>query len=136
MVKLKRAGRYKLIETKNQIKILYLDRKVYAWINAKDIGEILFSSRNPHKTDCILAAGAYRLYEAIDEPGLSDHQHLELEVGRGRWQGYLLLSGLPNGHKKRGRIIPTHELAGSRYTARSAGPEMAKTGLRRAVKTG
>jgi hypothetical protein len=35
--------------------------------------------------------------------------HLELEVGEGYWQGYLLLSGLPNDDHKRARIIPTTE---------------------------
>lgn len=110
MVKLQQAGRYRLIETKNQIKILYLDDETYAWINAKNIGEILVSSHNPHKTDCVLSMGNYWIYDVVDEPDLSDHIHLELAVGNGRRQGYILLSGLPGPDNQRVRVIPTHEL--------------------------
>jgi hypothetical protein len=45
-----------------------------------------------------------------DEPKLSDNQHIELEVGLDAWQGYLLLTGLPDDDKKRTRIVPTGEL--------------------------
>jgi hypothetical protein len=110
MTKLLKSGRYKLIETKHQIKILNLGRSVYAWVNAMGIGEMLVVSHNPHKTDCILALGRFRLYDVKDEEDLSDHLHLELEVGPNVWQGYLLLTDLPHGHKKRSRIIPTREI--------------------------
>jgi len=105
-----RSGFYKLVETKSNTKVLYLDNDVYAWVEPKTIGEILVTTHNIHKTDCVLAIGHYRLYKVDDEPKLSDQVHLELEVGRGSWQGYLLLSGLPNDVKKRVRIIPTHEV--------------------------
>lgn len=110
MITLLRNGYYKLAETKRQIKILYLDDKVYAWVETSPIGEILVASYRSHKTDCILATGRFRLYDVADEPALSDQLHLELETGRDTWQGYLLLSGLPGAHKKRGRIIPTSEI--------------------------
>lgn len=108
MINLIRSGFYRLAETKHQTKILYLDEDVYAWIEPK-IGEILVITHKPHKTDCVLSTGRYRLYEVANEPALSDQAHLELEVGPNSWQGYLLLSGLPANEKKRGRIIPTHE---------------------------
>ncbi len=110
MIRTIRSGFYKLVETKNNTKILYLDNDAFAWVEPKIIGEILVITHNIHKTDCILAIGHYHLHEVIDEPNLSDQVHLELEVGRGSWQGYLLLTGLPNDSKKRGRIIPTHEI--------------------------
>lgn len=113
MIRLLKSGQYKLIETKHQTKILYLDRKVYAWINIAHIGEVLIVSRKPHKTDCILSIGQYRLYDVQDEPHLADHIHLELEVGENEWQGYLLLTGLPDSRKTRGRIIPTYETVAS-----------------------
>lgn len=109
MITLERQGLYKLIETKKNTKILYLDNSIFAWIEPKNIGEILVISHKIHKTDCILSMGHYRVYDVTDEPFLSDQQHLELEVGRDVWQGYLLLSGLPDRHNKRGRIIPTNE---------------------------
>lgn len=111
MIKLILQGTYTLIETKRQIKILTLDgKKTFAWVNALEIGEILVSSHRKHKVDHILAIGKFRLYEVKDEPKLTDLMHLELLVGDGIWQGYLLPTGLPNEEKKRNRIIPTNEL--------------------------
>jgi hypothetical protein len=110
MITLHRSGRYKLIETKANNKVLYLDNDVYAWVEPVSIGEILVYSHKVHKTDCILSIGTYKLYTVVDEPNLSDHVHLELDVGEEHWQGYLLLSGLPDDHHKRGRIIPTNEV--------------------------
>lgn len=112
MIKLVDDGSYTLIETHKHIKILNLgEKKVYAWINAAGIGEILVASHNPHKTDHILAIGKYRMYEVKDEPKLTDLTHLELLVGNGVWQGYLLTKGLPNVNtRNRVRIIPTLEI--------------------------
>ncbi|HRJ06076.1 MAG TPA: hypothetical protein PK096_00710 [Candidatus Saccharibacteria bacterium] len=110
MIKLVRSGTHTLFETKHHIKILALDNDQYAWVEPPQIGEILVTSRSNHKTDCVLSIGDYRLYKVVDEPHLSDHIHLELEVGRGQWQGYLLLTGLPSRSKNRVRIIPTTEV--------------------------
>lgn len=112
MVKLLEDGSYTLVETHKHIKILSLGKeKIFAWINASGIGEILVASHNPHKTDHILAIGKYRMYEVKDEPKLTDLVHLELLVGDGIWQGYLLTKGLPGiDDKKRVRIIPTKEV--------------------------
>lgn len=111
MVKLIREGTYQLIETKGQTKILTLDKKdKFAWVNAKDIGEILVTIHKAHDTDCVLSIGTYRIYEVKNEPKLADLTHLELSVGDGKWQGYLLLTGLPSDKKKRNRIIPTTEV--------------------------
>lgn len=111
MLKVLKEGLYHLIETKNQTKILLLDnKKMFAWIWAKDIGEILVTSHKKHKIDHILAAGRYRLYEVKNEAKLADLEHLELYVGNNIWQGYLLPTGLPNEEKRRNRIIPTKEI--------------------------
>lgn len=110
MIKLLRSGHYKLIETKRNTKILYLDNETYAWVEPATIGEILVISHNQHKTDCVLSDGDYHIYQVEDEPRLADHMHLELATGRDTWQGYLLLSGLPTDDKTRTRIIPTMEL--------------------------
>lgn len=110
MIKIIQQGNYTLIETRRHIKIFRLDRDVFAWITAKGIGEILVSSHNPHVTDHVLANGTYRMYEVLDEPRLTDLTHLELFVGNGKWQGYLLPTGLPTGKKSRSRIIPTKEI--------------------------
>lgn len=110
MIKLLKQGRYKLIETRGQTKILTLDTETFAWVNAEGIGEILVTSNKDHVTDSILAIGKYRLYTIKDEARLTDLEHLELFVGDGKWQGYLLTTGLPNETNHRKRIIPTHEV--------------------------
>lgn len=109
MITLIKHGTYKLIETKHNTKVLYLDNEVFAWIEPSNIGEILVTTHKIHRTDCILGLGHYRVYDVMDEPNFTDQIHLELEAGKNVWQGYLLLSGLPDAHKKRGRIIPTME---------------------------
>lgn len=110
MITLLKKGTYRLIETKSQVKILYLDKRSYAWVMAEDIGEILVTSHRPHQIDHVLALGRYRLYDVEGEDKLSDQMHLELLVGDGHWQGYLLPTGLPTSQKTRSRIIPTAEL--------------------------
>ncbi|OGH20754.1 MAG: hypothetical protein A3D74_05515 [Candidatus Levybacteria bacterium RIFCSPHIGHO2_02_FULL_37_13] len=111
MIKLLEDGNYTLIETHKHIKILNLGKgKVFVWINAAGIGEILVASHKPHKTDHILAVGRYRLYQVKDEAKLTDLIHLELLVGEGIWQGYLLTKGLPQANTSRVRIIPTLEI--------------------------
>ena len=111
MIKLVQEGQYELIETKEQTKILTLDgKRVFAWVEAMGIGEILVTSHNPHKVNHFLSVGNYRLYEVKDEPDLTDLLHLELHVGNGTWQGYLLTTGLPTDEKRRNRIIPTMEI--------------------------
>jgi hypothetical protein len=120
MIKLLREGTYRLIETKKLIKILYLDNKTYAWLHAAPIGEIIVASRRLHKTDYVLSSGRYRLYEVDNEPRLIDQQHLELEVEIGKWQGYLLFTGLPSAIRKSGRILPTHEKISENSKAKKA----------------
>lgn len=111
MIRLLKSGHYSLVETKNQTKILTLDEDLtFIWINAENIGEILITSHKTHKSDTILALGKYRLYGVKDEPDFTDLVHLELFVGEGKWQGYLLPNGLPTRIKKKNRIIPTSEI--------------------------
>lgn len=111
MIKVIKQGIYHLVETKTMTKILTLDDKnKFAWVNAAEIGEILVATHKQHKADHVLAVGKYRLYDVKDEPKLTDLQHLELYVGEGLWQGYLLTTGVPTEKKKRNRIIPTKEI--------------------------
>ncbi|MDQ5885737.1 MAG: hypothetical protein QG628_134 [Patescibacteria group bacterium] len=115
MIELTKTGTYKLIETKHHTKVLYLDNAIYAWLEPANIGEILVTSHAIHKTDCILSIGTYNIYEVDDEQNITDLQHLELEVGKNNWQGYLLLTGLPDDSKKRGRIVPTIEVISGKF---------------------
>lgn len=110
MIQLIESGHYTLIETKGQTKILTLENKTFAWVSVEEIGEILVTSHMQHTTDHILVTSAYRMYDVKGEPNLTDLIHLELHVGQGIWQGYLLTTGLPTEEKKRSRIIPTKEV--------------------------
>jgi hypothetical protein len=110
MIKLSSNGSYKLIETKRLNKILYLDSDAYVWVESVKIGHFLESTYRNHKAANILSEGRYNLYVVEDEFSLFDLQHLELEVGHNLWQGYLLLTGLPDIHKRKSRIIPTLEV--------------------------
>lgn len=111
MIKLIHQGTYELLETIRHTRMLILDENnSFAWIHAGTIGEILVASHAPHHTDHVLSAGKYRLYDIKDEPHLTDLVHLELLVGIGIWQGYLLPTGLPSNKKKRNKIIPTKEI--------------------------
>ena len=110
MIKLVESGDYILTQTKGQTKILTLDsERTFAWVSLEDRGEILVTSHKIHDVDHILSIGKYRHYEVKDEPLLTDLEHIELSVGEGVWQGYLLPTGLPNDNNKRNRIIPTKE---------------------------
>ncbi len=111
MLQVVQRGDYKLIETKGQAKILTLDDKsTFSWVNAKDIGELLVTSHKIHDADSTLSMGKYRLYDVEKEPNFTDQPHLELSVGYGNWQGYILPNGLPDDEKKRNRIISTKEV--------------------------
>ncbi len=110
MLKLLSRGTYNIIETPHLTKILELsDLGYFAWINAGEIGEILVLS-DKYPSLYILSSGAYRLYEVKNEPTLTDTIHLELFIGRGSWQGYLLPTNLPTKTHLRSRIIPTKEI--------------------------
>ena len=121
MIRLKKMGQYRLLETKHNTKVLSLDDAIFAWVEPAGIGEILVTTHSSHTKDCVLSVGHYRLYEVEGEPELSDQPHLELETGRNLWQGYLLPTGLPDDEKIRSRIIPTSELVtGRRFQEDSA----------------
>jgi hypothetical protein len=112
MITLIKQGNYHIFETNHGTKIIKLDNQTFAWPYARTIGEILVTSHtkfDPSKNHR-LTSGRYRLYRVKGEPTLTDLQHLELSVGGGGWQGYLLPTGFPNRKKHRSRIVPTTEL--------------------------
>lgn len=105
-----KKGSYRLVATKDHKRMLYLDGQGYQWAYAEHIGDLLAYSKHPHKFNYLLAAGDYRIYQVKDEPKLVDLDHLELEAGKDKWQGYLLLTGLPTRSKIRSRIEATREV--------------------------
>lgn len=111
MIRLLERGVYRLGQTKkHHTKILYLGSDGYIWVDFEKIGEVLVHPTTAHLVECLLSIGQYRLYQVKDEEKLNDNFHLELEIGRNQWQGYLLLTGLPTSRHKRTRIIPTSEV--------------------------
>ncbi len=111
MIRTINQGKFKLFETFDKTTILQLDENQnFAWVSAGKIGDILIFSKNKFKESSILSMGNYRLYEVKNEPKLTDLVHLELYIGEGKWQGYLLPTGLPKLSDKRNRIIATNEV--------------------------
>jgi hypothetical protein len=111
MIKLLKQGSYKIVETWGETRILVLDdRDRYAWVVAAGIGEILVTTKKRFNKLYTLARGKFRLYEVKDEPKLTGVQHLELYVGEGFWQGYLLPTGLPKNKDIRNKIVPTNQI--------------------------
>jgi len=110
MITLLSQGHYRLSGMRAGGKILHLDEQGYHWNYAKGIGELLTFCKHPHKTQYLLSQGGYKLFTVRGEPAFIDLQHLELSLGNARWQGYLLLTGLPTRRKLRSRIIATHEV--------------------------
>ncbi len=110
MIKTITKGNYKLVCAKDGERILYLKDQAYLWSHAKGIGELLAFSRRTREISHTIVEGNFRIYNVKREPELVDLKHLELSVGNGRWQGYLLLTGLPTSSKVRSRIVPTDEI--------------------------
>jgi hypothetical protein len=110
MIKLIAQGKYELMGVKDRKIILYLGKQGYHWGFAPRIGHLLTFSKHPHQQSYILARGKYKIYDVENEPDLIDLQHLELSLGNRKWQGYLLLTGLPKASKIRSRIEPTTEI--------------------------
>ncbi len=110
MIRLLEHGHYRLIETKRHTKILILNSRSFAWIDAFQYGELLVTSHKTHIPAYTVVNGQYRLYEVKKDRKLTDGAHLELFVGEGRWQGYILQLGLPDDVDRRNKIIPTKEL--------------------------
>ena len=120
MIKLIDQGEYTMVRTKDHKTLLCLGEKGYLLSYAPKIGELLTFSKRERKTDYIIARGNYRIYRVKDDPELVDLEHLELSLGRGKWQGYLLLTGLPTLRKLRRRIVPTDEvITGRKYKQKS-----------------
>jgi len=110
MVKKIKEGKYELFETKSGSRVINLNgHGKYVWLKIENIGEVLAKSEKNYNPDRILAKGYFRLYDILNEPELTDLPHLEVCIGLGQWQGYLLPRGLP-GKGGKHRIIPTGEI--------------------------
>lgn len=110
MIKLLESSTYKLIETKNNTKALMLDdRDVFFWKNYGCSGNLEYIKFDPSQICCLLNINNYRLYEVKNEPDLTSGMHLELYVGKSKWQSYLLKSGLPTIKKQKKPVSVTIE---------------------------
>lgn len=114
MISIINRGQYRLIETTEKKRILILNNKdTFAWFNVGNAGEIIERFYGKIQEENTLAEGSYRLYHVHYEEKLTPEIHLELFVGEGKWQGYLLPEGLPVSTKKQEKqypITPTKEL--------------------------
>lgn len=111
MVKLLESGRYRLVETTSNLKALMLTGgRTFLWKNYGCSGKIQQTTKlDTNQICCVLAANNYRLYNISDEQGLTNGTHLELYVGKSKWQSYLLAKGLP-GEKGKKAITKINEV--------------------------
>ena len=100
-------GTFKLLETKRGQRVLYLNDEIYEFVTPNRIRS---SFRKYHKSDCVLSAGRFQIYFVSVENHITEHWHLELEVGANIWQGYLLPQGLPGEEFYVTRLLPTSEI--------------------------
>lgn len=111
MVRIIGSGTYKLTETKDNQKILSLGKyNNFQWVSTGCEGQIKYVKLDPKQICCLLSTGNYRIYEVKNELGLSNSKHIELHVGRGKWQGYLLPKGLPAKLQRKRVIVQTNEI--------------------------
>lgn len=111
MLKVIGSGTYKLTETKDNTKVLFIDDNyACSWKNEKCNGDLVYLKPDTDKICCFLSVGNWRLYEIKDEPGLTIGNHFELNVGKGKWQGYLLPKGFPTQINKKKPISQTDEI--------------------------
>ena len=108
MIHIVQRGLYSLVKTRSRKMILILDKKNIFKLSRQNIQ--LLSQVND--IACKVCMCAYRLYDVKDEGMLTDQMHLELCIGKGHWQGYLLPEGLPTKHTSKKPIVPTQELIG------------------------
>ena len=112
MIWLKASGRYQLSESKDGSRLLclasYYDEVTYAWGYSDGI-QLRLTDQKPDETWSALVVGKYRLYLVNGEADLTDQHHLELLVGEGVWQGYILPEGFPEELTAK-TMIPVKEL--------------------------
>jgi hypothetical protein len=118
MITLTQQGTYSIAGTKDHKTMLTLDDVQYLRSYAPKIGDLLTFAKHEHTVDHLIVDGKYRIYKVKGEPNLVDLEHLELSVGRGKWQGYLLLTGLPTARKIRSRIVTTDEVITSKRASK------------------
>lgn len=111
MIQLVESSSYKLVETKNNLKALILDTiPGYLWTNVGCDGSLDYTKLDTSQICCILSANNYRLYEVANEPNLKNGLHLELYVGKRKWQAYLLTKGFPTPKNKKRPISKIDEV--------------------------
>ena len=110
MIKLVESNTYKLVGTKDNLKALILDDKdVFLWKSDGRNCSLEYIKFNLGQTCCLLSINNYRLYDVKDEPDLTTCLHLELYIGKRRWESYLLKEGLPTVRNKKKPMSSTRE---------------------------
>ena len=53
MIKLIKKEKYSLVETRNDVKVLKLDKKTFVWVFTKSIGEMLVTTHSCHEKEIL-----------------------------------------------------------------------------------
>lgn len=109
MIQVIKHGAYQLNEADNSYKIIILDNSKFLSWNPLS-GEIIDSTKSKPQSNSTLSIGKYFLYNVENEKELTNCLHLELLLGKRKWQAYVLPLGLPTKKQKNTKIIPTTEV--------------------------
>jgi Protein of unknown function (DUF2795) len=116
-VKVQAQGRYELLETTHQHRILVLDHKQwFAWVQGQQ-GEILVHSDADHQKDHTIQQGQFYLIDFEQDPTFKDMPHLFLQKDDS-YEEVMLPNGLPTEKDHQKKVIKNeHRLPKDELTA-------------------
>lgn len=109
MITVLQTGTYQLYKQDSTRLLTLNGKKRYLWQKNHGPTEYLTLLPRQERTAELSASGAFRLYDVKKETNLTDGMHLELFVGEGCWERYLLPDKLPNVKAKVSDIVKTDE---------------------------
>ncbi len=83
--------------------------KVYRFFLTDGQGKITFITKSEFSFTKDVITGKYRKYEVKNEQSFKNGVYLELSVGMGKWNCYILPTGLPNKNSPEKSILVTKE---------------------------
>jgi len=109
MIQVLKHGEYRLDEAETLSRIFILDNSKYFNWNTS-AGELTDCTKDKPKINSTLSIGKYFLYNVTNETILTNCLHLELLLGKRKWQAYILPLGFPTKKQRNVKILPTKEI--------------------------
>lgn len=117
----------KLLTAKQEDNVLILDKEdesgviktTYRFNPHYKKGEMSFVSTSSIGIDGKILSGRFRMYETTDEAQFADGTHLELCEGEGKWNCYVLPTGLPNEKELQKEYFSTNKCVTKCYCSKN-----------------